>query len=322
MSRRFLSLFKRKFLNNNRRYNIVPQMKDYDSLEMDCPPYIMRFQAPNQKTKSFSTDKYGFRNTLNINKNSKRLGIAIGGSNVFGFGATSDNTTIPSFLTKLTGFQWLNYGGCAFNSFQEIFLFMMFPPKNVTDIVLLTGLNTIYNNNVPQNNWNEYPHFYYQSEYVNIIKNGFENTNLSSNISHLKKVNEENAVKRSKDELNIILNFWTAFCRKMHINIMVVLQPTVYTLNKKLSKEEKELFQILDKIQNILAWKYVKIITNQFPKISSHLNKLQKDLKFNFLDLNNCKKLKTNEWLFVDRVHQTDKGNLIIANSIKDTITR
>lgn len=327
MINKFLDLFKKNSLNNytgykNRRYEITPQMRDYDSLQMDCLPYIMRFQSPNQKKKSFSTDKLGFRNSYRIKTSKKRSGVIIGGSNVFGFGSTSDGTTIPSYLAKLTGFQWLNYGGCAFNSFQEIFLFMIFPPKKVTDIVLLTGLNTVYNNNIPQNIWNEYPHFYYQSEYAQMVKNQLEGTDLSQRIdTPYKTINQNIAIERIKKELSIILKFWWSFCKQNNINLTIVLQPTLYTLDKKLSKEEEELFQILDTIQNTLAWEYVRVITNQFPQISSYLKKIQKSLKFNLLDLNNCNRLKTEDWLFVDRVHYTDKGNLIITKAILEVIT-
>ena len=46
------------------RNKIVPQMIDYDKIGDRYVPYLMRFDNPDRKFKSVSTDKYGFRQTF------------------------------------------------------------------------------------------------------------------------------------------------------------------------------------------------------------------------------------------------------------------
>lgn len=47
---------------SERRYALVPQMRDYDALEQkQWLPYVMTFQRPGISTPSFTTDEHGFR---------------------------------------------------------------------------------------------------------------------------------------------------------------------------------------------------------------------------------------------------------------------
>ena len=70
----------------------------------------------------------------------------VGGSAVFGVGATSDNSTISSFLSENLGQLTLNFGGRAFSSNQELNLFSQVAYKypNIKNIILFSGINDIY----------------------------------------------------------------------------------------------------------------------------------------------------------------------------------
>ena len=102
---------------------LVPQMRDYDELGMnqEWVPHLMYFHPRNVALKSVSTDEYGIRKTSGARTDSPTA-LLVGGSSVFGIGATSDSTTIPSLLNAGTRYNWLNLGGRAFNSTQEVIL--------------------------------------------------------------------------------------------------------------------------------------------------------------------------------------------------------
>ncbi|NDA37698.1 MAG: hypothetical protein EBX80_04140, partial [Acidimicrobiia bacterium] len=86
-----------------RRNLIVPQMRDYDELGMrqEWVPHLMYFHPRNVALKSVTTDEFGFRNTTGV-KPGAPTALLVGGSSVFGIGATSDATTIPSLLNATT----------------------------------------------------------------------------------------------------------------------------------------------------------------------------------------------------------------------------
>ncbi|MFM8778940.1 MAG: SGNH/GDSL hydrolase family protein, partial [Acidimicrobiaceae bacterium] len=124
-----------------RRNLIVPQMRDYDELGMrqEWVPHLMYFHPRNAALKSVTTDEFGFRNTTGA-KPGAPTALLVGGSSVFGIGATSDAMTIPSLLNTATKYNWLNFGGRAFNSTQEAILVHLSNTKNIDGpIVVMSG---------------------------------------------------------------------------------------------------------------------------------------------------------------------------------------
>jgi len=103
-------------------------MEEYDFLGQDFVLYSMFTQKKLFAGKHISTDKFGFRYSKYKDKKisieseldtKEKINILIGGSSVFGVGASNDDKTITSCLSNLTGEKWLNLGIRAANSFQE-----------------------------------------------------------------------------------------------------------------------------------------------------------------------------------------------------------
>ena len=135
------------------RYNIAPQMKEYDKIGNIWIPYLMYFHTPNYSSGVVNTDSRGFRV---VYKDSKRISdfkgidgqsvcLFVGGSTAFGVGATDDRNTIPSVLNAITDNTWLNFGGRAFSSTQELLLFMFYHRYivNTKKIVICSGVNNM-----------------------------------------------------------------------------------------------------------------------------------------------------------------------------------
>ncbi len=73
--------------------------------------------------------------------------ILVGGSSVFGVGATSDSSTLASLLWSryARSAPWLNFGGWPFNSSQKVLLFTLYRHLlgQVSEIVIFSGVNAI-----------------------------------------------------------------------------------------------------------------------------------------------------------------------------------
>ena len=130
-------------------------MEYYDNLSCSYRPYMMFFNMENFKSKYVNTDENGFRlnyiegnyfTNIDIISKKEEVNIVIGGSLVFGFGATKDSKTISSNLSTITGEIFLNYGGTAFNSMQELILFLNNAEKifKIKRIIIISGINDLY----------------------------------------------------------------------------------------------------------------------------------------------------------------------------------
>ena len=111
-------------------------------------PYLMRFDNPNKNFESVSTNDQGFRNSMDANGDlidynrvldEKDYQFNFNGwiKRCFWVGATSDSLTMPSQLSKLRNETWLNFGGRAYNSTQEILLNPAFKSKTKTNYYIL-----------------------------------------------------------------------------------------------------------------------------------------------------------------------------------------
>ncbi|MNG90605.1 hypothetical protein D3C76_678030 [compost metagenome] len=74
-----------------------------------------------------------------------RVNLLVGGSTALGIGASSDEHTVASHLSMLTGEVWLSLAGCGLNASQELLLFLTHQHRlgQVGHVVVLSGLNTL-----------------------------------------------------------------------------------------------------------------------------------------------------------------------------------
>ncbi|WP_242910548.1 hypothetical protein [Actinomadura terrae] len=136
--------------HRKRRYTLVPQFEDYDGNELHLRPYMTLGSRPGITGEVFSTDAEGFRVSTSpqgpVDTRSwpeSGGGIALGGSYVFGVGATSDEATLPSRLAHLSGKPWLNLGVYAGNSLQELIAAVPFFERADT-VLVCSGINNVF----------------------------------------------------------------------------------------------------------------------------------------------------------------------------------
>ena len=315
-------------------------MKSYDQISYEYKPFVMFFNCSNYKSKIVNTDEIGFR--LNYyNNNLKKLSnffdkenvtIIIGGSLVFGFGATSDNNTISSILSKKTNNIYLNFGATAFNSKQEILLFLNFFQrfKKIDKVIIVSGANDLYLNLI--NDEEEWGNFFFKKKYQSIFdryknRNNFYNK-FNYFLNKFKKQNNKTEnykinFEKLHNDYNQNLKLWSKLSTSFDFKIHFFLQPLAIWTKKRLSEDEDKLFNILDNSNDLahLMLKETSKIEN-YIKFSKLLENLSKEINKNFTDLNiklNQSK-NLNKSLFVDRIHMNDLGYNELSNIILDNI--
>lgn len=113
---------------------------------------MMFADQPGYRSASVNTDRFGLREQYDaegefldietLRTTRQRCNVLLGGSTVFGVGATSDRTTISAHLHR-AGTPCLNLGVRGATGQQELILFLLFRQHfpNVRNVVLLTGVN-------------------------------------------------------------------------------------------------------------------------------------------------------------------------------------
>ena len=324
-------------------------MADYDQIgqRQEWVPYLMSFCQPDCRFASVTTDNFGFRTTLDREDrpvSSKMLNsrqasdelcsIVVGGSTVFGVGATHDRHTIPSILNQTTNGPWLNFGGRAFNSTQELILFLLHLPRRLGRIVVFSGANNIVlaslNRASPV-----YGAFFNQSVFESAMKNPpAEYIGIRPAVAQLLKELRHRIMTRgayrdlSASSLdsgyqNVLACFrrdlraFRVLAAGLGVPLHFALQPMATWIDKTLSAEEQQLFDILDGLQ-AKAWRVLsKDIGTVRDRYFDDVAKVCLEEDVPYYNLNLDPAFREGKWLFVDRVHLTDGGNALAAAIVK-----
>jgi hypothetical protein len=315
-------------------------MSDYDSVGDQWVPYLMRFDTPLRKFSSVSTDEWGFRNSVSQDGNivkisnleNTKTGIIVGSSTVFGVGSSADRFTIPSSLNRVSETTWLNFGGRAFNSTQELILFLLHLPNRIDQLVLFSGVNNITLAFLSPSTSPIYNSFFYQSVFERAMQNppddyiGVRRSfgRLMNEVKHRFKLDSRKSAKLDiKDSYQNVLHCFKRDLRAfkiladgLGIQLHFALQPLATWIEKQLSSEEKEIFSILDSMS--MDW---QVLSQQIKSVRDDyffdVERICDELLIDYCNVNLAPDFLTDEWLFVDRVHLTDRGCEVAAKILK-----
>jgi hypothetical protein len=329
------------------RYQIAPQLEAYYQIPTVLAPYLTLIQQPNYRSEIINTDASGFRfsyhGTERINdqswRNAEKRGIILGGSFVFGVGATDDQHTIVSALNAASGISFLNLGIRAGNSTQEListipflanadYVLVCSGVNNLVVSVQSTGENDVYGPLFSEGlltKLAQYP----DSELLkrlslqdvgttfllNLLRKRIQNVLFGkldgqklgqrANFKHGDSERDldavcEAAVDRTQRDLTLLAGACAGKSK-----LIFALQPFASVMPKKLSSEERQLFAITDKMQ-YQHWQMLKDeLVRLWPTYASRLTEICAELDVPILDLSQA---AYDGWVFVDRVHMNDAG--------------
>lgn len=309
----------------------------------------------NYRSATINTDALGFRQTL-VGQERYDLehiddvpvaNLILGGSTVFGVGASDDGTTIPSLLSTRSSAPWFNLGIRGGVSFQEIIHAQRFfhRPSKIDNIVIFSGLNDLYVNFV----FNDHSDFDRRfEEKGQIFGYSWKRQALSEAwgkvlgvpqvdiidlpVRHLlllpffwRKIPKTTQVELTPDQRWARLldqferNFKIYRCWQQGLSAKVIffLQPFLYWVGRDLSDEEKAVIQYLDGIQKNTFWPVVKAALDRkfYQQVVEQLSALADKYEVSFVDSQAAFR-EPKQPLFVDSVHLTDLGNKVAKNLI------
>ena len=316
-----------------RRNLIVPQMRDYDELgtRQEWVPHLMYFHPRNVALKSVTTDEFGFRNTTGA-KPGAPTALLVGGSSVFGIGATSDAMTIPSLLNTATKYNWLNFGGRAFNSTQEAILVHLSNTKKIEGpIVVMSGANNLTRSLMSGSFSKMFGAFFHQGLFESQMRSAAVGNRALARqlIAGLRERFGVGKKQQSQDASNpnhskaasydAMLTVFERDCEYFQMlakhnstSASFVLQPFAPWIQKSLTTQETELFKLLDQEAEGFS-RVLSELAERKQQYTQDLQVICTRTGLKFVDLNTASELQKPEWLFVDRVHLTDAGYSVVA---------
>ncbi|MCO7514527.1 hypothetical protein NJF44_04915 [Pseudomonas guariconensis] len=136
--------------------SLLPLPQDYQRfllLGSRRAPHTLYMHERGYRSGTINTDALGMRYShagdkrysVAEHKGAKRVNLLVGGSTALGIGASSDEHTVASYLSRLTGEVWLNLAGCGLNATQELLTFLSHQHRfaQIGHVVVLSGLNTL-----------------------------------------------------------------------------------------------------------------------------------------------------------------------------------
>jgi len=278
--------------------------------------------------------------------NNKKKAVLVGNSLAFGEGSTSDQNTISNHLNKLTNYHFFNFSGRGFSGYQEItnFLLQAKRIKNLERIIIVSGVIDSFlpyfikdydDNLVPifgynsflktmQSNtgWKNKIFKFFFSKFFSSKLNWSRINSLNwceelfkkrENVGNIERNNPDNNLKHITDR-NLMI--WSTISKGMNIKIDFVFQPVGSWCKKKMSSEEKELFNEEDKSDLKKIYKHVD--EKKYILFKDILIKSTKKYDISFLDLNSIfsDKKFDEKWIFLSRFHATDLGCKYIAEEL------
>lgn len=324
-----------------RRYAITPQMRDYDMLERKAwLPYLMTFHPPRLATQAFTTDALGFRRTMrgrhavqwdSYQAAGARRGAVIGGSTAFGVGATSDAGTLASRLNERDGCLWWNFAGRGFNSTQELLVFLLHLPPSVERMVIFSGANNLVLSYLAGRTSPVYNSFYAQSVFERGLRSGLV-TGVRGSLHLLarevaRKLAAPQRAQAPQDDqerydhmiacLRRDVRLWALVRDALGCQVVFAFQPMAAWIDKALTAEEAELFDILDRCDPTGSWDGVAgYLSRERDRYRADVRRLCAEQRLPFLDLNDGAAFAAPRWLFVDRAHLTDEGYALAADAV------
>ncbi|MEP3299160.1 MAG: hypothetical protein ABJO27_22240 [Pseudoruegeria sp.] len=341
-------------------YKYTPQIRDYDRF-MHCGarwlPYTMYFHEKSFFSDAVNTDALGFRYTY---FNGDRCSVAecpdgvainllVGGSTALGVGACSDQATVASKLSEQTGEVWLNFAGRGFNATQEVIMFLMHQKKftKINRVVVLSGLNTLALEGIPEEFSSDHGRYYYSFEFQHYMnkfnddmkrkKEGFDGSG-SRALKKLKfwEVYEENPADKVIDDSHVTLadridraaentaqalKQWSLLLTDHGIKPTFFLQPLSYWCDKPMTADESGVFHAIDSCPNNFYRLFGNVLGKEVhkPFYEAICSKAQGIACHDVNMLLRSSSLMQ-ETIFVDRVHFNDPGNAEVARLISDQI--
>ena len=326
---------------------LTPYMAAYsdefaDSGNINWLPYTMYFHPFNYRSEVVNTDSNGFRySALGKQRYSatdhseiNTCRVVAGSSTAFGIGASSDCHTLASRMSENDprGVPWINFGGRSFNSTQEMILFSLHRHQlpDTKYVILLSGFNDLGLARLPERLRMEHGAFFMCNDFFDAMRKKkqsrfsewFRGSSAREVVDIFPSLEDQISYAAALALRN--LANWRAMCEQMGAQLTFVLQPLANWVRETGSPEEEALFYEREKLGSF-AEQYGDILTQK--NYEAYRNKLRDGvlaLDISFIDLTPHIQAAVTEdfWLFVDRIHFTDRGHDLVSKLLIKLVSK
>ena len=275
---------------------------------------------PNQYKFTMNINSDGFRgNEIDLNTDNYRIFLT-GGSTAFGFGSTSDKTTISGFLQEYFDHEFgylnveiINAGINGADSYREILLIKEKLIEYNPDLIIsYTGVNDSggYSREIILDETND---DYAQNLFKFASYPWYRTPFVINNLLSENTINEKNIIELSPQEIQktseSFKKNWSQSCTFLEdnqITSVLILQPSLVT---------KTILSDFEKNMDLTNSNLQKQLLENF---SNELESLNGDCDHTF-DLRHVIN-NTSKTTYYDGIHMNDLGNQIIAKTIYEKI--
>jgi lysophospholipase L1-like esterase len=292
-------------------------------LKLMIDPFTIYKNYPNQQTRKYSINQYGFRNGYTSEKS--HTAIVIGGSAAFGWVLDADDKTFVSKLSRYSEtYNVMNSAVMGFLSGQELSQMVHYLDEfNPSLYIVFDGWNDIYNPYAFVKTWPiSYAPIGYSSNFYMIEDQLVQHYNLVKEEKNLPEVqlgpvsesllNERVFFKKILDTYISNISKMYSFANSRSARFLVVFQPELG--NKKvLSINEQQVLN--DWAQR---FEYLKRkIPERYKEFISEAKKVFLENGIWFIDINDEREFSERpQTLFFDVIHPNELGHEIIARII------
>ena len=316
----YTCVFQNKDAINLNQESIISLCYDYQNILVEENPF--RQMVPNQNLNTININSFGFRgNEIEVEKEPGVYRIfMLGGSTMFGYGSSSDQTTIPSYFLNQSvedglNVEVINAGVIGGYSFSETELIKKSIINLEPDMIIVyDGWNDALNNILvsekeeERENGEEEKYSFLKLKNYQFYRTPFVIYRILVPMGTDSPLNEQEIFKITE----LWSERWNEICKigkQNNFSTIIFIQPTVFSGEKPLTFDESKYPAIdsrKERINNVMS-----SLTSRLPELQNECT-LTKDLRGIFDS--------THEPIFYDDGHTNDLGNQIIAKEMYQTV--
>lgn len=324
------------------RYARLPHMRVYDTHAQVLRPYVTFAAQPGLRSPVLNTDGQGFRVSCSprgmVGSEGWREqggGLVLGGSFVFGMGATHDGATIPSVLATRSSSAQLNLGICAGNSLQELVSAIPYLDR-ADSVVVCSGINNLMAGLRSLGHNERFGPLFYEGAIRRLFNS--EQAKLTPALPEavethrVRPAASVGAARRTRPELTpqqLTARMEAALARQLRdlsvlaamrdrFRLLFCVQPFADPELRDLTEDERAVFAMHDDRRDTGrardAWDFVRSV---WPSYARRLADGCAELRVPVLRLDAD---RFQGWSFIDRVHMTDHGYRQVADAIWEAL--
>lgn len=305
---------------------LAPQLSDVDRQPFSSVAYLMRRGAAHFQSPSTNTDGLGcrisWRNGQPVDNEAivgtdRPRGVVLGNSFAFGVGTTHDSLQVASRLNAVGAggdIVWTNFALRASNLTQERLAFELYAQPPVEQVIWISGINNLITLIIEEGvDPNPAPF---------IGERGFT---LATMPDARLEPPRQTAMERYRDMLRIAEIDISAVALRLGSagRVTFCLQPSAAWIGKPMSAEETTLIEGFDRHGAAIRHAHhPQYIGKMHATFSRDIKGICDRWGVGFIDLNHSTRLRTSDWLFLDRIHMNDRGHQLVAEEISQFLTQ